>query len=430
MTSRPPATDPPRVLFAPGSSPRLSVRSRAAGELDPLAFLARHESQPRFLHWRGNHAVAGAGVALRLEASGPRRFQEIRDQARAAAEHLTGEPWPRPRWQGAFTFETDQEGGPSAVFVLPRQQLLVEHGRSTLIEVGDTLADRPAAADPGARGSLAWEPQPAFETWATQVREALHAVREGAADKVVLARRVAATTPAPPPLPRVLAHLRAAAPSSSVFLFEPTPSVAFIGASPEVLVEATADRVRTVALAGSRPRGRTPEEDHALERTLLASSKDAWEQELVAKFIRGVLERRGSEWRMTHERRILKLPNVQHLETSFESDPRPGEHVLDLASLLHPTPAVAGYPAAAALPLIARLEERARGAYAGATGWFDADGRGELAVTIRAATVVGRDVTAWAGCGIVNGSDPAEEWEESRTKLQLLVEAFDEEARA
>lgn len=430
MTSRrPPATDPTRALLAPGSSPRLSVRSRAAGELDPLAFLARHEGQPRFLHWRGNHAVAGAGVALRLEASGPRRFHEIRDQARAAASHLAGEAWPRPRWQGGFTFETDQEGDPSAVFVLPRQQLLVEHGRSTLLEVGDTLADSPSPGR-GPRGALEWTPEPAFEVWATQVREALHAVRQGAADKIVLARRATATTPAPPSLPRVLAHVRAAAPTSSVFLFEPTPSVAVIGASPEVLVEATPDRVRTVALAGSRPRGRTPDEDHALERTLLASSKDAWEQELVAKFIRGVLERRGSEWHMTHERRVLKLPNVQHLETSFESQPRPGEHVLDLAALLHPTPAVAGYPAAAALPLIARLEERARGSYAGATGWFDADGHGELAVTIRAATVVGRDVTAWGGCGIVNGSDPAEEWEESRTKLQLLVDAFDEEARA
>jgi menaquinone-specific isochorismate synthase len=275
-----------------------------------------------------------------------------------------------------------------------------------------------------------WRNEPGFDEWAASVRGALHAVGEGQVEKVVLARRVTTRLPSPPRLHRLLRALAGRSPHSRLFLVEPRPGVAVLGATPELLVSRRDRLVRTVAVAGSRARGRTTEQDDALARALLASSKDAWEHELVCRYLRNALARRPYPWTTPVERRVLKLPHVQHIETRFEGPSGPEESVLSLAGQLHPTPAVGGEPRDAALALLGRLEPHPRGWYAGPIGWFDAAGDGELAVGIRSATVRGRDVVLEAGCGIVEGSDPAEEWAESRLKFQMLLDAFESEALA
>jgi isochorismate synthase EntC len=119
---------------------------------------------------------------------------------------------------------------------------------------------------------------------------------------------------------------------------------------------------------------------------------------------------------------VVAVANVQHLGTMVEgrlSDPPPS--VLELALLLHPTPAVAGEPRAAALALIDELEVGDRGLWAGAVGWVDAAGDGSWMVAIRSAQLSGREARLWAGNGIVVDSDPATELEETRAKLDAVL---------
>jgi len=120
----------------------------------------------------------------------------------------------------------------------------------------------------------------------------------------------------------------------------------------------------------------------------------------------------------------LKLPNLWHLASDVSGPLAPGLGALDLVGALHPTAAVAGSPTGVALDLIAELEPFDRGRYAGPVGWVDGNGDGEWAVALRCAQVDGGRVTAYAGAGIVAGSDPARELAETALKLRPIVEAF------
>lgn len=423
------------------SGNRAQTRPANSQERDPFDFLAQHEGEPRFLYWADGSGVAGAGVALELTSTGAQRFQATKKIGQAALKNLDHErvgsvpAGAGPRLIGGFAFSPNppEPNFPGARFFLPRTQLTTFKGRFFVSQVLPTSPSpvssprprgNPSAPTPAPESTTQWETQPDFDEWANRVRAALRSIHEGAADKVVLARTLSATPPRPPDPVRLVRHLAHASPASRTFLFEPTPGLAFLGSSPELLVQRTPDVVRTVAIAGSRPRGRTDQEDEALARNLLSSSKDAWEHELVCRFLRDCLTRRGRRWSSPLERGVLKLPNIQHLETRFETTAGPGEHLLDFAEVLHPTPAVAGFPQQAAVQFIQQLEPRSRGWYAGPVGWFDADGYGELVVALRTALIRGTDITLHAGCGLVSGSDPAEEWEESRSKFQLLIEAI------
>ena len=122
---------------------------------------------------------------------------------------------------------------------------------------------------------------------------------------------------------------------------------------------------------------------------------------------------------------MLETPNVWHLSTKFRGllrDPPPG--VLELVEALHPTPAVAGEPRDAALEVIADLEPFDRGSYAGPVGWMDASGDGEWAIALRCAELRGDQATLYAGAGIVAGSRPDAEVDETERKFRAFLDAL------
>jgi isochorismate synthase EntC len=124
------------------------------------------------------------------------------------------------------------------------------------------------------------------------------------------------------------------------------------------------------------------------------------------------------------EPRIHTLPNLQHLITPIRAQIREGRCVLDLVAALHPTPAVGGYPRAAALEVIREREQLDRGWYAGPIGWVDARGEGEFVVGLRSALVRGEVATLFAGCGIVADSDPPTELAEWGWKVRPMTHAL------
>jgi len=178
-------------------------------------------------------------------------------------------------------------------------------------------------------------------------------------------------------------------------------------------------------LAGTISRGADAQADHEAAVTLATSTKDLDEHQYALTSVLTALAPHSSTLAASDQPFTLKLPNLWHLASDVAGTLSDGSTSLDLIAALHPTAAVAGAPTQAALDLIHELEPFDRGRYAGPVGWVGANGDGEWAVALRSAHVshTGR-VTAYAGGGIVAGSEPARELAETKMKFRPIVEAF------
>jgi menaquinone-specific isochorismate synthase len=259
-------------------------------------------------------------------------------------------------------------------------------------------------------------PHATRRAWEDAVRAALADIGSGALEKVVLARAVVAETAEPIEPLALLGFLEAHEPSGYHFA---TPTT--IGASPELLVARNGVAVRCRPLAGS-----ALGTDANAIAALVDSAKDRHEHEVVVDGIRRVLTR------LCHDVTVgdtttAHLAHLAHLATPIEATAGAATpSALGLALALHPTAAVGGAPTDRALGHIAAFEVD-RGTYAAPVGWVDARGDGEFAIAIRAAQLTGPDgrrAVIRAGAGIVAGSDPAREWDETETKLGTVLRAF------
>ena len=255
------------------------------------------------------------------------------------------------------------------------------------------------------------------------VATAVERIRGGSVEKVVLAREVQVTAPAAHSPGALFGALRDA--FSSCFCFcVGTPEAAFIGASPELLVRRSGAVAATVALAGSARRSADPAVDDHLGEQLLHSAKDRSEHAIVAKRI----ERRLGPVAVWVERAaepvVIRVANIQHLATPIHAQLAESRSVLELAEILHPTPAVGGEPRDRALAAIEQLEGLDRGWYAGPVGWMDTAEDGEFCVAIRSALLRDRTAHLFAGNGIVADSEPDAELAETEVKLGALLPAL------
>ena len=297
-----------------------------------------------------------------------------------------------------------------------------------------------AGAGPDGNASVLRElgGRPDRTDWSSSVARSSGAVGRGRIDKVVLARRVDLEAPGPIDVPAVLARLTevsggtTAAPSPAagdapapvtVFAFT-RGGRTFLGASPERLVEARGHAFRTIALAGTTSRDADPATDVRLSEELLASEKDREEHAVVVEMLRETLAPLASRLDIDRAPHIVRLPTLQHLASEVSGVLRDDRGILDLVDRLHPTPAVGGWPRAAALELLEEQEQLDRGWYAGPVGWLDTHGDGEFVVAIRSGVVEGARASLFVGCGIVGDSEPDREWAESGMKLQSLASAL------
>lgn len=249
------------------------------------------------------------------------------------------------------------------------------------------------------------------------VGEARRRIRSGELRKVVLAREVTVTAPAPIDRGAVIAGLRRRFPSTNVFAVND-----FIGASPELLVGRSGDEVRAHPLAGTAARAAAAAVDAEVIATLVASTKDQWEHRITIEWFLRTLLPYCSFVDAEPEPSVVTLANVHHLGTRVRGRlSSPAASVLELVAALHPTPAVGGEPQDRALALIDELEPGDRGRYAGAVGWVDGAGNGSFAVAIRSAVLDGARARLWAGVGVVADSDPEAELAETEAKLGAML---------
>jgi menaquinone-specific isochorismate synthase len=273
-----------------------------------------------------------------------------------------------------------------------------------------------------------WIPATRVETdqdaWNQAVDRALAEMAGGLVSKVVLARVQTVSAEGGLEPVDVAMNLWRDNPGAHVFFFEPVPGRVFLGAAPETVATVSNGHFRATAVAGSVSRGDAEAQQKAFARDLLRSSKDRREHEMC---VADMVERlRAVSARVTaqEEPHVLTLTTIQHLETVIEADLRPDQTVLSVLETLHPTPAVCGLPRDLALDFLTREEQFKRGWYAGPVGWFDQDGNGVFVPALRSAVGRGPEWRLFAGAGIVAGSDPRKEWDETRIKFQPVLRAL------
>ena len=164
-----------------------------------------------------------------------------------------------------------------------------------------------------------------------------------------------------------------------------------------------------------------PAVDDHLGEQLLRDESYREEHAIVARRIERTLRPHAVWMAAAGEPELVRIANIQHLATPIRAQLTDPIEALELAGLMHPTPAVGGEPVAPALHLIPALEGLDRGWYSGPVGWTDATGDGEFCVALRCALLRGGIARCYAGNGIVRGSDPATELAETEVKLQALL---------
>jgi salicylate biosynthesis isochorismate synthase len=438
-----------------------SVTVPVAAEIDLSACVlrARAEGERCFCleqPERDGFALAGLGVEAMVESRGQERLTDAAGACRRLVEGSVCDdpaddphrpPAAGPVWLGGLAF--DEHGGAApewtalapVQFVMPDITLARQgaEGRLTVTAVVDADDDRATVLDridqrlarleTGASMPLV-DPDPVSSPrvagamppahYEGAVARAVERIRAGDLEKVVLAREVRVHASRPIDAGAVLGGLREAFPACYCYLVA-TPEAAFVGASPELLIRRDGARAQTVALAGTTGRSADPAVDDHLGERLMRSPKEREEQAIVARRIERVL-RPVSLWvAVAEEPALVRVHNVQHLATPIRAQLTEPVGVLDIAALLHPTPAVGGEPRERARAAIPELEGLDRGWYAGAVGWMDLFEDGELCVALRCALVRDRVAHLYAGDGIVRDSVPADELQETEVKLQALL---------
>jgi len=193
----------------------------------------------------------------------------------------------------------------------------------------------------------------------------------------------------------------------------------WLGETPERLGVRDGTTLRSLALAGTRPRHHDPERDESLGRELLDSDKDRREQAAVADWLRGQLAHLASCEPEVGDLALHRLPSLQHLARTLSVTSREPLQDARWIAALHPTPALCGAPRTDVRSWLREMEPFDRGLYGGVLGWVESD-RAVAQVAIRGLRLHHEQVTVYAGAGLVRGSDPAREWAETGAKVRAV----------
>jgi anthranilate synthase component 1 len=262
------------------------------------------------------------------------------------------------------------------------------------------------------------------------VRTAKEAIAAGEAIQIVVARRQTFELPRldGEPLDGVALYraLRRINPSPYLY-FVRMPEFTVVGASPELLVRVEGDRMTTHPIAGTRPRGDTPAEDEALAYALQRDPKERAEHVMLVDLGRNDLGRvaRAGTVSVSKYMEVERYSHVLHLVSNVEARLKPGLDALDALRSIFPAGTLSGAPKVRAMQLIAELEGERRGLYGGAVGYLGYDGNLDTAITIRSAVLTGDRVHLTMGAGIVAGSVPEREFDETEHKAGAMKRALE-----
>ncbi len=426
--------------------------------LEPLSWLERQKSDSK-TYWcdrQCDFTMAGVGIIDEIAGDIPIDSPTIFGRLRQNLSPL----FPQVRYYGGIGFSQDGAIDPNWQlfgnyrFIVPRFELWTDGintyfacnfrasednfdsdldsapERSRQTELDSILAQLTQLDfTPAAIGSLPLQIDrvdlPNRDDWQRNIDLALAKFTDLAIEKIVLARQSTLTFAADLQPQSLLRSLKPHNPHSYHFCFQINPHRAFIGVSPERLYYRQERLLKTEAIAGTRQRGKSATIDRQLSDSLRNSPKDIHEHQLVVNNLQTILTELCDSVTIDRELTILKLNKVQHLYTQCNGVLKSHLTDADILPKLHPTPAVGGVPRTQALKLIKELEPFGRGWYAAPVGWVGFD-ETEFAVAIRSGSIDGNRLLLFAGAGIVQGSQPEEEWAEIENKIRHFTDLFTE----
>ncbi|MEP1150663.1 MAG: isochorismate synthase [Balneola sp.] len=452
-------------LFQNGSKSFFSI-SFPIQKVDTLAVLEQNPDKASFeYYWEKPtdlFSIAAAGELRRIQTTGRNRFKE----ASAKGKKLISEIYSftklkhsktAPHLFGGFSFHDhnvskEWSNYGAASFTLPKWSIIVS-GSLTLMTLNLEITESDTTNSLSnniydqlehlnvlcsAEGYKIEEDLPdtnyvkipeadskVFSKWEYSINEATNHIAQNKYDKIVLARRLNISITKKVNDTLILNRLRNQYPDCYSFLIRQNSESSFIGCTPERLATFSQDFILTEGLAGSIPRGKTASEDARFEADLLNSTKDRNEHEFVINAISQKLKQYSDSIQISSSPSVKKLTNVQHLYTPIKAHIKSNVSKTEVLKSLHPTPAVGGFPREQAIPYIAQFEDFDRGWYASPVGWINANGDGEFIVAIRSGLIKKDEVTFFAGCGIVKGSNPKKEWEETNLKFIPMLSALE-----
>lgn len=327
------------------------------------------------------------------------------------------------------TLATQREAWPRLALGLYLDGLVYDHRRGTVhyVSVGpDRRDDLRALRRPAPRARLRVgrvRPSASRATFTRRVRAAQRLIEAGECFQLVLSRAYAA--PYEGDLGAAYGWLRARAQAPHLFFLRFGDGRSLLGASPETLVRVRKGRATTFPIAGTRPLTGDPAADGAAARDLRRDPKENAEHNMLVDLARNDLARvcRPGSVQVSRMRRVERFGTVQHLVSEVQGDLARGRDALDALAAVFPAGTVSGAPKLRALEHIDRLEARPRGAYAGAVCYVSFNGDLDSCIAIRALAADGRTLTVQAGAGVVLASRPDAEFDETRHKARLLLEA-------
>jgi len=395
------------------------ITTELLGELPHLSQIAT--SSPLSTSWiRGGDGLIGFGKYKSKTVSGPKRFAEASQWWRNEISqfeihnnvHGSGTG---PILFTSFSFLESED----SELVIPEIIIGRKSGKSWITWIGDSkqpsltshLLDKQSHAISWHEGSVS------EEEWMKRVSSAVEKIKKGNLEKVVLARDITATSNKDIDVQTLLQSLESEYPSTWVFLVEN-----LVGATPELLVRLSKSLVTSRVLAGTIRKTGDEAKDLSLAATLAKSSKDLEEHEYAVRSVAEALAPYCSSTNVPEAPFVLHLSNVMHLATDVTGVVNESATQVDMFTVikaLHPSAAVCGTPTDDARDVINEIEGMNRRRYAGPVGWIDARGDGEVGIALRCGEVGDdkKSIRLFAGCGIVAGSQAAEELAESQAKL-------------
>jgi menaquinone-specific isochorismate synthase len=374
--------------------------------------LIEFASAHRPMYYRhGDIEIVGIGEHARWTASGSGRFAALGEQLTRALASVA----PALRSQvvalGSGSFDPNGE----AHLVVPRTAIVRRGREVSIVSIGQGDAE-PTRRSLGAAPKVEW---PHIDSvYRDRVRAALSRLDSGFG-KVVVARAITGQVTTAGDERAPLHKLTAEYPDTHIFALD-----GLWGASPETLVRVDRRRVSARVLAGSAARGWDSATDSAAAAALLASTKDREEHAYAVQSVTGALAPHCRSVVGAAVPFTLRLANVWHLASDIAGVLGTTSTMFDLIDSLHPTAAVAGVPTDRALHTIAEVEAIPRENYAGPIGWVDGAGNGEWAIALRCAQWHDSSIIAHAGAGIIEGSDPDSEFEETELKFRPIRDAL------
>ena len=398
-----------------------TVHTARLGSHLPLLDLLPDENP--FTWVRNGEGLVGWGVYAETTIKGANRFESAREWWHQQLDsfeinnevHGAGTG---PVLFTSFAFDQQEESR----LVIPKVVVGIKNQTTWITWIGDEnqpkLLEKPAGTQ---LPKVTWRDND-IDAWKKKVQSAVEVIRRDSLDKVVLAREIIADIDSPIDPRTVLRKLAKDYPGTWVY-----SNNGLIGATPELLIRLNNSMVVSRVLAGTISKTGDDSKDLALAASLARSSKDLEEHEYAVRSVADALAPFCSSTNVPDAPFVLHLSNVMHLATDVTGAIKEGHKVIDIFSILsklHPSAAVCGTPTNAAADLIKQLEGINRGRYAGPIGWIDARGDGEQGLALRCGYLNDKEVHAYAGCGIVAGSDAEHEAAESQAKLLPIINAL------